>query len=200
TAGPPLTEHATERPAEPPTERRTARRTEPGTTTAGCARATAKSGVEILSARPSCRIYRSMLGTGWQVRGTGTNVTPGQQPPGTDEATIRIQKRVARREDLAAATILADTPVPVGARTTLRLRVFGGREFGTILRVSASGAAGRAGSKSVVLQAPPLRWKSFVLPVGSLTSGRLRRVDLVIATDQMPQAYEFFVDDVELEG
>ncbi|MER5643723.1 hypothetical protein [Streptosporangium sp. NPDC002524] len=156
--------------------------------------------VEITSARPSCAVYTTVLSTGWQALGTGTNVTPGQKLPGGEQTAMRVQKRVERREDPATVTLLASSPFTVGRNTTLRLRVFGGREFGTILRVSASPSADRAGTRTMVLQAPPLRWSSFTLRVGALSPGRLRRVDLAIATDQMPQAYEFFVDDIVFRG
>lgn len=156
--------------------------------------------VEITSTRPSCAVYSTVLGTGWQALGTGTNVTPGQKPPGGEQTAMRVQKRVKKREDPATVTLLASSPFTVGGNTTLRLRVFGGREFGTILRVSASPSADRAGTRTMVLEAPPLRWSSFTLRVGALSPGRLRRVDLAIATDQMPQAYEFFVDDIVFRG
>ncbi|MFF3437142.1 hypothetical protein [Streptosporangium sp. NPDC002721] len=156
--------------------------------------------VEITSTGPSCAVYTDVLDTGWQALGTGTNVTPGQRPPDGEQTAMRVQKRVKKREDPATVTLLAASPFTVGGNTTLRLRIFGGREFGTILRVSASPSAGRAGTRTMVLRAPPLRWSSFTLRVGALTPGRLRRVDLAIATDQMPQAYEFFVDDIVFRG
>ncbi|MEU8386346.1 hypothetical protein [Streptosporangium sp. NPDC048865] len=156
--------------------------------------------VEITSTGPSCAVYTTVLSTGWQALGTGTNVTPGQRLPDSEQTAMRVQKRVKKREDPATVTLLAASPFTVGRNTTLRLRIFGGREFGTILRVSASPSAGRAGTRTMVLQAPPLRWSSFTLRVGALSPGRLRRVDMAIATDQMPQAYEFFVDDIVFRG
>ncbi|GAA1019820.1 hypothetical protein Aple_061300 [Acrocarpospora pleiomorpha] len=147
---------------------------------------------------PACSIYASALGTGWQASGSGTNVTPGRPVPDSDQIAIRIQKRTKTREQPATVTLLAASPVAMGAGTRLRLRVYGGRQYGTILRLSASPSAGRAGAKTVTLQAPPERWAAFVVHVGALSPGRLRRIDLAIATDQLPQAYEFYLDDITL--
>ncbi|GIH28857.1 hypothetical protein Aph01nite_71670 [Acrocarpospora phusangensis] len=147
---------------------------------------------------PACLIYASALGTGWQVSGSGTNVTPGRPVPDGDQIAIRIQRRVKTRDQPATVTLLAGAPVTIGANTRLRLRIFGGRQYGTILRLSASPTAGRAGAMTVTLQAPPERWASFVVHVGALSPARLRRIDLAIASEQLPQAYEFYVDDLTL--
>ncbi len=189
------------RPEASPTARSVPRSSgSPGLSCAAPAGSGSGGTVEITSARPSCAVYTTVLSTGWQALGTGTNVTPGQRLPDGEQTAMRVQKRVKKREDPATVTLLASSPFTVGRNTTLRLRIFGGREFGTILRVSASPSADRAGTRTMVLEAPPLRWSSFTLRVGALSPERLRRVDLAIATDQMPQAYEFFVDDIVFRG
>lgn len=156
------------------------------------------SGVVEVTPVPACTIYASALGTGWQASGSGTNVDPGRPVPDGEEAAIRIQRRVKTRDQPATVTLLAGSPVLTGANTRLRLRVYGGRQYGTILRLSASPSAGQAGATTVTLQAPPERWTSFVVHVGALSPGRLRRIDLAIASEQLPQAYEFYLDDVAL--
>ncbi|NAS21241.1 hypothetical protein GT755_06015 [Herbidospora sp. NEAU-GS84] len=156
------------------------------------------SGVVEVTPVPACSIYASALGTGWQASGSGTNVDPGRPVPDGEEAAIRIQRRVKTRDQPATVTLLAGSPVLIGANTRLRLRVYGGRQYGTILRLSASPSAGRAGATTVTLHAPPERWTSFVVHVGTLSPGRLRRIDLAIASEQLPQAYEFYLDDIAL--
>ncbi|GAA0425151.1 hypothetical protein Acor_82890 [Acrocarpospora corrugata] len=151
-----------------------------------------------ITAVPACLIYASALGTGWRVSGSGTNVTPGRPVPDSDQVAVRIQKRVKSRDQPATVTLLASSAVAIGAGSRLRLRVYGGRQYGTILRLSASPSAGRAGATTVTLQAPPERWASFVVRVGDLSPARLRRIDLAIATDQLPQSYEFYLDDLAL--
>jgi hypothetical protein len=151
-----------------------------------------------ITAVPACLIYASALGTGWQTSGSGTNVTPGRLVPDSDQIAIRIQRRVKDRDQPSTVTLLANSPVMISSASRLRLRVFGGRQYGTILRLSASPLAGRAGAKTVTLEVPPERWAAFVVHVGTLSPGRLRRIDLAIAAEQMPQAYEFYVDDLTL--
>ncbi len=156
------------------------------------------SGLVAVTPVPACSIYASALGTGWQASGSGTNVDPGRPVPDGEETAIRIQRRVKTRDQPATVTLLAGAPVRIGANTRLRLRVYGGRQYGTILRLSASPSAGRAGATTVTLQAPPEQWTSFVVHVGTLSPGRLRRIDLAIASEQLPQAYEFYLDDIAL--
>ncbi|GAB1820434.1 hypothetical protein [Herbidospora sp. RD11066] len=156
------------------------------------------SGIVEVTPVPACSIYASALGTGWRASGIGTNVDPGRPVPDGEEAAVRIQRRVKSRDDPATVTLLAGSPVLTGANTRLRLRVYGGRQYGTILRLSASPSAGRAGATTVTLHAPPERWTSFVVHVGTLSPGRLRRIDLAIASEQLPQAYEFYLDDIVL--
>ncbi|WP_062429976.1 hypothetical protein [Herbidospora daliensis] len=156
------------------------------------------SGVVEVTPVPACSIYASALGTGWQASGSGTNVDPGRPVPDGEEAAVRIQRRVKTRDQPATVTLLAGSPVLIGANTRLRLRVYGGRQYGTILRLAASPSAGRAGAATVTLHAPPERWTSFVVHVGTLSPGRLRRIDLAIASEQLPQAYEFYLDDIAL--
>jgi hypothetical protein len=136
---------------------------------------------------PSCTVYSTALGNGWAIESTGVKVVPAGVVPGTDQVAIRVEPE----EKVASVSLVAAVPVTLPAGARLRFRVYGGRVHGTVLRVSVQPGAG----KPVVLTAPVDVWSSFAVEVG--TQRTVQRIDLVIATDMVPNAYRFFVDDVE---
>lgn len=147
------------------------------------------------STRPACTVYGAAVGTGWTVQSAGVKVVPAGVVPGTDQVALRVEPK-----DKAASVALV-AAVPVTARH-LKFRVYGGRIHGTVLRVSASSGAGAAGAgrAPVVLTAPVDGWTSFEVELAEfIPDGTLRRIDFVIATDMVPNAYRFFLDDIQLD-
>ncbi|MET7392774.1 hypothetical protein ABZS66_04670 [Dactylosporangium sp. NPDC005572] len=142
--------------------------------------------------RPACAVYGAALGTGWSIESAGVKVVPAGVVPGTDQVALRVEPK----EKTAFVALVATAAVTA---TTLRFRVYGGRVHGTVLRVTVAETAGRPAAAPVVLTAPVDVWTAFELDLAELLPGRaLRRIDLVIATDMVPNAYRFFVDDVQL--
>jgi hypothetical protein len=137
------------------------------------------------------------LGTGWQVDGAGTKVLPGEKVPGTEQIAIRVETQ----QPTASVTLQATMPVGVPDNGRLQLRVYGARVYGTILRLSMSASGSADTSRTVVLTAPADTWTSFTVRVADLSPGghpSVRRIDLAVATDQLPRAYRFFLDDIAL--
>jgi hypothetical protein len=147
-----------------------------------------------VSARPSCAIYTGSLGNGWSVTGHGMKVLPGEVVPDTKEPALRVE-RSRPAIPATALTISAKQPVGVSAGERLTLRVWGGRDFGTILKLSA----GPAGTGSVTLTAPPDTWTTYTIKLAELTRGdSLTRLELGVAADQVPNVNRFFLDDIAL--
>lgn len=143
------------------------------------------------STRPACTVYGAALGTGWAVESAGVKVVPAGVVPGTDQVAFRVEPK----EKTASVALVAATPV---AARHLRFRVYGGRVHGTVLRVSAAGGGG-PGRAPVVLSAPVDVWTVFEVELAEfIPGGALRRLDFVIATDMVPNAYRFFLDDIQL--
>ncbi|MEU0555337.1 hypothetical protein [Dactylosporangium sp. NPDC006015] len=144
------------------------------------------------SARPACTVYGAAVGTGWSVRSVGVKVVTDGVVPGTDQVALRVEPK----EKTAAVALVAATPV---AATRLTFRVYGGRVHGTVLRVTVSATPDPAGTPPLVLTAPVDVWTPFDVDLRELAPGRpVRRIDLVVATDMLPNAYRFFVDDLQL--
>lgn len=149
------------------------------------------------STRPSCTVYGAAVGTGWTVQSAGVKVVTSGVVPGTDQVALRVEPK----EKAAAVTLLAAVPVTA---TRLTFRVYGGRVHGTVLRVTVSATAAPAATAPVVLTAPVDVWTPFELDLRELApapDGQLppvRRIDLVVATDMLPNAYRFFLDDLQL--
>ncbi|MDG6102212.1 hypothetical protein Daura_44210 [Dactylosporangium aurantiacum] len=144
------------------------------------------------SARPSCTVYGAAVGTGWTVQSVGVKVVTNGVVPGTDQVALRVEPK----EKTAAVALVAAGPVTA---TRLTLRVYGGRVHGTVLRVTVSATTQPSGVPPVVLTAPVDVWTPFELDLRELAPGRpVRRIDLVVATDMLPNAYRFFVDDLQL--
>ncbi|GAA3224089.1 hypothetical protein GCM10010532_055690 [Dactylosporangium siamense] len=144
------------------------------------------------SSRPACTVYGAAVGTGWTVQSTGVKVVTNGVVPGTDQVALRVEPK----EKTAAVTLVAAGPV---AATRLTFRVYGGRVHGTVLRVTVSATTAPAGTAPVVLTAPVDVWTPFDLDLRELAPGQpVRRIDLVVATDMLPNAYRFFVDDLQL--
>lgn len=144
------------------------------------------------SARPACTVYGAAVGTGWTVQSVGVKVVTNGVVPGTDQVALRVEPK----EKTAAVAFVAAGPV---AATRLTVRVYGGRVHGTVLRVTVSATTQPSGAPPVVLTAPVDVWTPFELDLRELAPGRpVRRIDLVVATDMLPNAYRFFVDDLRL--
>ena len=144
------------------------------------------------SSRPACTIYGAAVGTGWAVRSTGVKVVTDGVVPGTDQVALRVEPK----DKTAAFALVAAGPV-TAARLTFR--VYGGRVHGTVLRVTVSATTQPSGTPPVVLTAPVDVWTPFEVDLRELAPGQpVRRIDLVVATDMLPNAYRFFVDDVQL--
>jgi hypothetical protein len=144
------------------------------------------------SGRPSCTVYGAAVGTGWTVQSTGVKVVTNGVVPGTDQVALRVEPK----EKTAAVALVAAGPVTA---TRLTFRVYGGRVHGTVLRVTVSATAAPAGTPPVVLTAPVDVWTPFEIDLREVAPGLpVRRIDLVVATDMLPNAYRFFVDDLQL--
>jgi hypothetical protein len=145
---------------------------------------------------PSCAVYGQGLGNGWTATGDGLKVLPGELVPGTKETAMRVE-RSRPALPATALTLTARAPVGIGATSRLRLRVWGGRDYGTVLKVSLA----PAGSGSVTLTAAADRWTTYSIRLADLGPGRaLARIDLAVAADQVPNVNRFFLDDVALVG
>ncbi|MDT5030983.1 MAG: hypothetical protein QOC94_1154 [Actinoplanes sp.] len=154
----------------------------------------AAGGTVALSARPSCAIYAGGLGNGWSVTGDGMKVLPGAVVPDTKEPAMRVE-RSRPATPATALTISAKQPIGVPAGGRLTLRVWGGRDFGTVLTLSA----GPGGTGSVTLIAPAERWTTYTVKLAELTRGdRLTRLDVAVVADQVPHVNRFFLDDIAL--
>ncbi|WP_041841455.1 hypothetical protein [Actinoplanes friuliensis] len=159
---------------------------------AACAPVAEGSSVEV-TARPSCVVYGPAVGNGWRATGDGLKVIPGEFLPGRKERGLRVE-RTRPALDSTAMALVAATPVGLRSGDTLKLRVWGGREFGTVLRVGVT-----PGSGTVKLTAPAERWTSYSIKLADLTSrDRLSRIDLVVAADEVPNVTNFFLDDITL--
>jgi len=161
----------------------------------GCVPAKPGRTVEV-TGRPSCAVYTASLGNGWTITGDGMKVLPAEVVPNTKETAIRVERTrpaiPATSVALACKTAIGITP---GGRLTLR--IWGGREYGTVVKLSVAPA--RTGS--VMLAAPADRWTTFTVKLSELTGGpTLTRIDLAVAADQLPNVNRFFLDDITILG
>jgi hypothetical protein len=109
-----------------------------------------KSGSVEVTTRPSCGIYDGSLGNGWTATGDGMKVMPGEVVHETGEPAMRVERTRPALDE----TAMALTPAaPVGLRPgdKLRLRIRGGREYGTVLRLTVA----PSGTGRVTLTARP---------------------------------------------
>lgn len=151
-----------------------------------------EGGLITATRRPSCGVYRTGLGTGWTVLGDGLKILAGQVVPGSDEVAMRVERTRPARPH-TTMTLSAATPIGVTGTSLLHLRVWGGRQFGTVLRLSAI----PSGQGPVTLTAPADRWTEFRV---GLAAGSLSRITLVVAADQVPNVNRFFLDDITITG
>jgi hypothetical protein len=160
---------------------------------ATCAPA-AKGGTVEVTSRPSCAIFTGSMGNGWTVAGNGMKVLPGEIVPDTQERAMRVERtRPAIPATAVALTAKPAVGVPPGDR--LRLRVWGGREFGTVLKLSVA----PGGTGSMTLTAPADKWTTFTVRLSELTHApTLARIDLAVAADQVPNVNRFFLDDIAI--
>lgn len=147
-----------------------------------------------LTTSPSCGVYLTGLGNGWTARGDGLKILPGQVVPGTDEAALRVERsRPALPQ--TAMTLRAAAPIGVAGGDRLRLRVWGGRQFGTVVRLSVEPSS----RGPVTLAAPADRWTDYTVRLSDLSGGRsLSAITLVVAADQVPHVNRFFLDDITI--
>lgn len=152
--------------------------------------------VEVSSAVPSCTAYGTALGTGWSLAGSGTKVMPGERVPGSEEVAVRVETE----QQAASVSLLANAAVGVPAPGHVRFRVYGGRTYGTVLRLTVSSSTAARPARPVVLVAARDRWTTFSVKLSALVpaGAGVRRLDLAIATDLVPRAYRFFLADVAL--
>lgn len=150
-----------------------------------------EGGTVEVGTRPACTVYAGSVGNGWRIVADGLKVLPGEIVPDTRETAMRVERSRPALPHTTMALVAA-TPVGVGAGTRLRLRVWGGREFGTVLRLATS-----PGDTAVTLTAPADTWTAFSVKLADL-SGKptLGRVDLTVAADQVPNVNRFFLDDI----
>ena len=168
----------------------------PSSGPARCVPAAAQDGTVEVTRRPSCAVYAGSMGNGWTVTGDGMKVLPAAVVPDTKEAAIRVERtRPAVPATSIAFAAKAAIGIAPGGRLTLR--IWGGREFGTVVKLSVR----PAGRGSVTLTAPADRWTTFTVKLSELTSGTtLARIDLAIAADQLPNVNRFFLDDIAILG
>ena len=141
--------------------------------------------------QPSCTIYDGSVGNGWSITSAGLKVLPGELVPDTRERAMRVERSRPARPETEMALIAAK-PVGITGRTRLALRIWGGRDHGTVLRVGVGGTA-------VTIVAPADRWTSRTVRLADLTpAATLTRIDLRVAADQVPNVGRFFLDDVTL--
>ena len=158
----------------------------PTPTRAGCA-------VQVTTT-PACAVYTGSLGNGWSVRGDGMKVLPGETVPGTEERAMRVE-RSRPAIPATALTLTARSTLGISPGDHLKLRVWGGREFGTVLKLSVA----PGGTGSLTLTAPADKWTSFTIKLADLTRGRtLSRIDFAVAADQVPNVNRFFLADIAL--
>ena len=156
--------------------------------------ATTKSCAVEVTTTPACAIYTGSLGNGWSVKGDGLKVLPGETVPDTKERAMRVE-RSRPAIPATALTLTARSAVGVGPGDRLKLRVWGGREFGTVLKLSVA----PGGTGSLTLTAPADKWTSFTIKLADLTRGHtLSRIELAVAADQVPNVNRFFLDDIAL--
>jgi hypothetical protein len=151
----------------------------------------AEGGTVEVGTRPACTVYAGSVGNGWRIVADGLKVLPGEVVPDTKETAMRVERSRPALPHTTMALVAA-TPVGVQAGTRLRLRVWGGRDFGTVLRLATS-----PGGTAVTLTAPADTWTAFSVKLADL-SGKptLGRVDLTVAADQVPNVNRFFLDDI----
>ena len=151
----------------------------------------ARSGTVELTGRPACAVYTTGLGDGWTASGDGLKVLPGEVVPDTREPAMRVE-RSRPAVPATAMTIAARTVVSFAPGARLKLRVWGGREFGSVLKLSVA----PTGTGAVTLTAPADKWTSYSVKLADLTRGRtLTRIKLVVSADQVPNVNRFFLDD-----
>ena len=177
--------------ATPKTSENPGKTAKPGPVT--CAPVVKGGSVEVTT-RPSCGIYDGSLGNGWAATGDGMKVMPGEVVHETREPAMRVERTRPALDETAMALTPA-TPVGLRPGDKLRLRIRGGREYGTVLRLTVA----PSGTGRVTLTAPPEKWTTFTVALDELTArDRLTRIDLEIADDQVPNVNNFFLDDIAI--
>ncbi len=179
-----------------PTAGRSASRPGAGPSTSGptsrCAD-TAEGDDVVLAAGVSCGVYAAGFGNGWRATGDGLKLLPGWKVPETDEVALRVERTRPGLPQTEMALVAA-RPVRIDGDDVLRFRVWGGRDYGTVLRVSA-------GHGTVTVSARADRWTSYSVPLGELTdAASLTRIDLVVAADEVPHVNRFYLDDIAIVG
>ncbi|MDQ0369847.1 hypothetical protein [Catenuloplanes indicus] len=146
------------------------------------------------SPRPACAVYTTALGSGWSAEGVGVKVVPAGLVPGTEIVALRVEPK----EKTASVSLVASEPFTVADGTVLKLRIYGGRLHGTVARLALSPTTEFATDRPATLNAPVDEWVPFTVPVADLLpgGGPIRRIDVEIATEAVPNAYRFFIDDV----
>lgn len=146
------------------------------------------------SPRPACAVYTTALGSGWSAEGVGVKVVPAGLVPGTEIVALRVEPK----EKTASVSLIASEPFTVADGTLLKLRIYGGRLHGTVARLTLSPTTEFATARPATLNAPVDEWVPFTVPVADLLpgGGPIRRIDVEIATEAVPNAYRFFIDDV----
>jgi hypothetical protein len=159
--------------------------------------AAAAATVDAGTGQPSCGVYTTVAGPGWQVAASGAELLPGERVPGTQQLALRVQPR----QPTAAVSMLAAAPIAVPGSGHLTVKVYGGRVRGTVLRLSVSASTAVDTRRPVVLTAPADRWTTFTATFAQLlpdAAGAVRRIDLVLAADLMPNTSRFFLDGILL--
>jgi len=156
----------------------------------------AKPGTVEVSSRPSCAVYTASLGNGWTITGDGMKVLPAAVVPDTKETAIRVE-RTRPAIPATSVALACKSPIGISPGGRLTLRIWGGREYGTVVKL----AVAPAHTGSVLLAAPADRWTTFTVKLSELTRGTtLARIDLAVAADQMPNVNRFFLDDITILG
>jgi hypothetical protein len=123
-------------------------------------------------------------------------VSPGEIVPGTRQTAMRVE-RSRPAIPATAVALTAKSAVGVAPGERLKLRVWGGRQFGTVLGLSVA----PGGTGSVTLTAPADKWTTYSVRLSELTHApALGRIELAVAADQVPNVNRFFLDDIAILG
>jgi hypothetical protein len=154
---------------------------------------------------PACAIYTTGLGRGWSVSSDGLKVLPGATAPAAQDPALLVE-----RSDPATAhttfSLAAAGPITIKSSDRLSFRVWGGRDFGTVLKLAATpdGFVPSAGTTTVsagalTLTAPAGKWSTFSIYLGDLSRGTsLTGIRLTVATDVVSTVNPFYLDDIAL--
>jgi hypothetical protein len=154
---------------------------------------------------PACAIYTTALGRGWSLDTDGLKVRPAATAPDSQEPAMEVERSDPATSHTAFSLVAAG-PLAIKSSDRLSFRVWGGRDFGTVLKLSAEpgGFVPSAGTTTVsagalTLTAPAGKWTAFTIYLGDMSRGTsLTRIKLTATTDVVTTVNPFFLDDIAL--